>query len=219
MFAAIVPTMNEAETIGRLVRALDRFCDLVVVVDSSDTATTRESAKAAGADYASHILPGSLGRAYSYGWGYIPRDWYVGHIDAGGSHDPADLCDMLDMAAHDDIDLLLGDRFGIGGEHRGKWHRKVTSRLASAALNLISFADYDDWTSGLRVYSPKAREILSRHDFTTSGHAWQIEALWVCRQAGLKIAEYPIIYKASPSHLSSSRVREAGGLWWRLLWE
>lgn len=218
-FGVVVPTMNEAESIGPLVHALDKFADHIVVSDAAtDNGLTAERALAAGAHVEFSGTFGGLEMAYRYGWGAIPKDWYVGHIDAGGSHDPQDLADMLDVATHDELDVVIGSRFGIGGQHHGAWHRRLTSRLASHALNFITFASYDDWTSGLRVYSPKAIATLRAHEFQAEGHAWQIEALWVCHQAGLRIAECPIVYEKSDSKLSTGRVTEAFRLWWRVLW-
>ena len=216
MLGVVVPTKNEADTIGPLVKELDKIADKIVVSNAGES-TDRgdEVAFSAGAEVINCRQPG-LGYAYWTAWGRIPDDWYVGHIDAGGSHDPQDLVDMVDIAAWNGYDLVIGDRFGLGGEHHGTWRRRVSSQLAAWMMNLISQAHFNDWTSGLRIYSPRAREVLSQHTFTTEGHAWQIESLWVCRQAGLKICEVPIVYRPSTSHLSAKRVREAIGLWWRL---
>lgn len=212
--AAIVPTIDEAETIGALVRSLDKTCDSVRVLDSSDSSQTRDLARNAGA-YVSHV-PGGLGHAYKMGQWFVDSDWYVVHIDAGGSHDPYDVGPMLDIAAKG-VDCVIGSRFCEGGEHHGPWKRRVTSRIASRALNAISFnTEIKDWTSGFRVYSPAAREVLAKHEFKAQGHAWQIEALWAIRAAGLRVAEFPIVYESSVSHLSSGRVKEAWSLYWTL---
>lgn len=211
--AAIVPTIDEAETIGDLVRSLDKMCDEVIVVDGSQGEDTDNAAREAGAEV---VREGrGLGPSYAAPHFLIDKSWYVAHVDAGGSHDPADLYQMLELA-EEGFDVVIGSRFCPRGEHHGAWRRRVTSRWASSALNLISFADIADWTSGYRVYSPKAREVLARHDFTTTGHAWQIESLWVLIHAGLRIVEHPIVYEASVSHLSSKRVKEAASLYWRL---
>jgi dolichol-phosphate mannosyltransferase len=163
------------------------------------------------------ILPGSLGGAYGKAWAYLPTDWLVVHIDAGGSHDPADLYPMLELA-EEGFDVVIGSRFCPGGVHHGTWTRRASSKFAAFMLDLISLSEIHDWTSGYRVYSPRARAILAAHDFTTTGHAWQIESLWVLKQAGCRVVEHPITYKASVSHLSRGRVQEAASLYWRLLW-
>jgi len=213
--AAIVPTRDEADTIGALVRTLYKFCDAVVVVDYCSTDHTVSVAYEAGAliDAAEYA---GIGYAYRFAWDRLPADWWVGHIDAGGSHDPQDLCDMLDLAATRDYDVIVGSRFTFGGEDRAPWRRRVLSKTAAWVCNRNEMERVADWTSGLRVYSPRAREILAAHDFQTSGHAWQIEALWVARARGLNIVEFPITYRPSTSHLSSDSLGEAAGLLWRL---
>lgn len=215
--AAVIPTIDEAATIGELVRALDKVCDQVIVADASTSMGTEIAALNAGAVFLSVLEPG-LEAAYDSGWNVADKDWHVAHIDAGGSHDPADLYPMLDLA-EEGFDVVIGSRFCPRGQHLGTWRRKVTSRLASSALNLISLADIADWTGGYRVYSPAARAILAAHEFTTSGHAWQIESLWVLRQAGMRVVEHPITYRPSASHLSAGRVREALSLYGRLVRE
>lgn len=221
--AAIIPTIDESETIGALVRTLDKTCDQIMVSDSSDNPFETFNA-AADAGALSRHVPRSMGLAGAYAWGgfKVDPDWYVVHIDAGGSHDPYDVGPMLDIAAKG-VDCVIGSRFCEGGEHHGPWKRRVTSRIASRALNVINGA-WDpngqyyvaDWTSGFRVYSPAAREVLARHEFKAQGHAWQIEALWTIFAAGLRVAEFPIVYESSVSHLSSGRVKEAWSLYWTL---
>lgn len=212
--AAVVPTIDEAETIGGLVKALDKMCDLVIVVDDSKTTQTLQAAIDASAEAGEGI--GSLGGAYYVGADHLARpEWHVLHIDAGGSHDPADVYPMIELA-EEGFDVVIGSRFCPGGEHHGSWKRKVTSRMAAGALNLISLQDYSDWTSGFRIYSPRARQILAQHTFTTTGHAWQIESLHVLIAHGMRIVETPVIYRSSASHLSRGRVAEAASLFWRL---
>lgn len=211
---AIVPTIDEAATIGDLVRSLDKMCDEVAVVDDSADWATCVAVNEAGHATISGPRDGLRG-AYRKGGELGSSDWYVAHIDAGGSHDPADLYPMLELA-EEGFDVVIGSRFCPLGEHHGSWTRRFTSRWASRALNLISFSDISDWTSGYRVYSPKARAILAAHDFTTTGHAWQIESLWTLVNSGCRVVEQPIVYRASVSHLSRGRVKEAASLYWRL---
>jgi dolichol-phosphate mannosyltransferase len=213
--AAVVPTIDEAETIGDLARALDKMCDAVVVSDASDGPETCLEAQRAGAwIYRTH-QPG-LGHAYQRAWEMGARpDWHVVHIDAGGSHNAADVYPMIELAEKG-FDVVIGSRFCPGGHHHGPWKRRITSRLASGALNFISLCDYSDWTSGFRLYSPRARAVLAAHEFTTTGHAWQIESLWTLIHAGMRIVEHPITYRSSRSQLSAARIQEAAALYWRL---
>lgn len=218
--AACIPTIDEADTIGALVKALDETCDMIYVLDESTNDATMFAAIEAGARhvYMRNWKPENRGISGAYAWGNwtVDDDWHVVHIDAGGSHDPYAVGPMLDIAAKG-VDCVIGSRFCEGGEHHGPWKRRFTSRLASRALNAISFnTEIHDWTSGFRVYSPAAREVLAKHTFKMQGHAWQIEALWQIRAAGLRVAEFPIVYESSVSHLSRGRVQEAAGLFWEL---
>lgn len=152
-----------------------------------------------------------LGPAYLSMWHDADRRFpqaYVMHVDVG-SHPRDSWLRVLYQARAERADIIIGSRFCPGGLHLYNWRRKWTSRAASAALSTITGTDYTDWTSGLRAYSPKARSVLANHRFQTEGHAWQIEALWVAHQEGLKIVEVPIDYHAGNSSLSWARVKEA----------
>lgn len=216
---AVVPTIDEGETITDLVHALDRFCDLVIVADApvGQEFRTELAAQRAGARAMRIAKPG-LDAAYRFAGYLVPEDWYVLHIDAGGSHDPLAAYEMCDLADQG-FDVVIGSRFCPGGQHLGTRRRRLSSRFAAGMMNLISFLDIDDWTSGYRIYSPRAREVIREHDFASVGHAWQIEALWACTQAGMRIVEHPITYRPSASRLSAKRVGEAGRLYGRLIRE
>jgi len=213
--AAIVPTRDEESTIVPLLKNLLNFADSVIVVDYRSSDATVELAQRCGVlvdqiDYA------GVGYAYEYAWDRLPDDWWVGHIDAGGSHDPQDLCDMVDLAARHDYDLVVGSRFCFGGEDHAPWHRRFLSKTAARICNRKGHDGFTDWTSGLRVYSPRARAVLAAHRFSTGGHAWQIEALWVAQTAGLTSVEFPITYEPSSTSLSTTQLTEAAVLLWKL---
>jgi hypothetical protein len=155
-------------------------------------------------------VPG-LGPAYLDAWAHIEPDWLALHVDVG--HAPDAARDVLDEAVESGADLVIGSRLCVGGSHQGSWKRRAMSVAAAKLCNAVSFYEHTDWTSGLRAYSPKARRVLSRHDFQCEGHAWQMEALWVARQNGLRVKEVPIDYVCGNSSLNAARVREAVGLW------
>lgn len=209
--AAIVPTRNEQDTITDLVAGLYGFCDMVVVADDSTgfgTATAAYEAQATLADAGE-----GLAGAYRSGWELVPSDWWVVHVDAGGSHQLNDVERIVRSTRVTDAHIVIGSRFTKHGHHYGPLRRKVTSRIASVACNLVSRDACKDWTSGLRAYSPEARKSLTDLTFTTSGHAWQIESLNQLFRAGFSAVELPISYYPSGSQLSGARVREAFRYW------
>lgn len=183
---AIVPCAYDDAT--AVARTLDTFCDRVFTTQTL-----------------------GLGPAYLEAWANLDFDDLALHVDVG--HDPHDARDVLDEMLDSDADLVIGSRFCPGGTHAGDWKRRITSKAAAYACNLVTFYNVADWTSGLRCYSPRARRILADYPYTTTGHAWQIESLWVALRAGLRVHEVPIHYVAGNSSLSRARVAEAVKLW------
>lgn len=210
MTTCVIPTKNEAETIGPLVEYLTFFGD-VVVSDASDAAQTSWRASAAGAKVV-WALEG-LGTAYFRAWKEIDPYESVVHVDAGDSHYHSDISRIIDYTDMGRWDVVIGSRFTVGGSHDGtRWHRRL-SRTAARISNFLSPYHVEDWTSGLRGYSPKARQAILEHDFRCDGHAWQIEALYVCLRAGCTVREVPVGYQPSTSQRGVGRTLEACRAW------
>lgn len=215
MIVAVVPTKNERDSIRFLVSQLRHVVGRVIVADAS-TDDTAERAANAGAQvvFADRGLRG----AYLRAWEECSPDDVVVHIDAGGSHSIEAVRALIDVYDRTDCDMVISTRFDLGGTHIGNWWRKFTSRLAAWACNVATVRDFSDWTSGLRLYSPEARKVLSEYEWTTDFHAWQIESLYCAVREGLEIKEAPIHYVAGKSALNRQRVLEAARLWWGMLW-
>jgi len=206
----VIPCLNEAKTIAPLVRSAAHFGD-VVVVDDGSTDDTGQRAREAGATVIRHDRPKGIGPSIMDGWtatGDTPR---VVVMDAGGSHDVADLGRLLATKA----DIVIGSRFVQMGRYvGGSWWRRLGSRMAAAACNLVQPGPrIRDWTSGYRVYSRRAVRVLGSYSYTAKMHAWQMEVLGRARETGLSIQERPITYRAGRSSFKLFSVYEAVLAW------
>lgn len=213
--AVVVPCRNEAATIGALVRRLLCYGP-VVVVDDGSTDDTWGEARRAGAVVVSHPASRGIGPAVMSGWLQALGAKRVVVIDAGGSHDPAEVERLLAVEA----DIVIGSRFVASGRYLGGhcW-RRWGSRLAALACNLAQAGPcLRDWTSGYRVYSARAIEALRARSYTATMHAWQIETLGCARDAvGLTIREVPITYRAGASSLRLAGINAAWLVWLQLM--
>lgn len=204
--SALVTTFNEADTIGSLVAALRVYVDDVLVVN--DPYTTDETEQVAAAAGAATLTPdqdeAGIGPCLLAGMRRL-RGQRIVVIDAGGSHDPADIPDMAVHREH----IVVGSRFVPGADYRGRPLRKHLSRLYSQACSRATTYRLHDWTSGFRVYSPAAVwQILSRPP-TARFHGFQPASLAICLEAGLSYREHPISYRAGRSSMSTSVASEA----------
>ena len=199
----IVPTYNEADGIERIlgrIRQSAPLADVLVVDDSSPDGTGEIADRLAAADARISVLhrPGKegLGKAYLAGFeraldgGYE----YVVEIDADGSHDPAELPAMLDLAAGG-ADLVIGSRWVPGGEVRNwPWLRRSISRGGNWYARGVLRSGIRDITAGYRVFRTSALRDLEFDDVSSQGYCFQVEMAWRLETSGHRIVEHPITF-------------------------
>jgi glycosyltransferase involved in cell wall biosynthesis len=209
--AAVVTTYNERETIGGLVSELFRVgVDDVVVADAGSLDRTWEVARCHGAfsfDVGrrapfSHALPTAWRCALGRGAERIVQ------IDAGGSHDPAQVPELL-MRLNKGCEVVVGSRFLPESRYVGRSWRKWASALMSVACNASTGAYITDWTSGYRAFSREAARYLSNVRYHARMHPWQAEVLGAALRVGLRVGEAPIRYVAGASAFRLRMVPEA----------
>lgn len=199
----IVPTYNEAESLPALIERLRRSvpaADVLIVDDGSPDGTGRLADDLALADPGISVLhrpkKAGLGKAYLAGFrrgigaGY---DFLV-EIDADGSHDPADLVEMLDLA-RSGADLVLGSRWVRGGAVvNWPWPRKAISRLGNAYARTMLGSGIRDLTSGFRVFRSTALDGIEFDTVASQGYCFQIELAWALERSGRAVIEHPIVF-------------------------
>ncbi len=199
----ILPTYNEIESlasvIGRIRQSVP-LADVLVVDDSSPDGTGELAETLAAEDPGLSVLhraaKDGLGRAYLAGFRLaLERDYlYVVEIDADGSHDPAELPAMLDLARHG-ADLVIGSRWVAGGSVRNwPWLRQAISRLGNAYARAVLRSDIRDITAGFRVFRADALRSLDLSAVSSQGYCFQVELAWRLKRAGGAVVEHPITF-------------------------
>jgi dolichol-phosphate mannosyltransferase len=224
---AIVPTYNERENLSRLVPTLLKrspSLEVLVVDDASPDGTgdTAESlAERTGRVQVIHRTSKlGLGTAYLMGFRYaLDHDYdYVVQMDADFSHRPEDLPRLLDAARS--ADLVIGSRNVAGGRVEN-WSlvRQMISRGGSFyARNLLKLP-IRDCTSGFKCWRKEALEAIDLTSVASNGYGFQVEMNYLCRCAGLRIVEVPIVFPdrmVGRSKMSSKICLEAAVLTWKL---
>lgn len=205
--SALVTTYNEADTIGPLVGHLWRYCSRVLVVDDRrSTDATERNASAAGAETIVDIETTGIGPCLLVGLRRLAvSEGRVVVIDAGGSHDPNEIPEMVRYRS----DVVIGSRFLPASGYEGLARRKALSKAYAKACNLTTGQDIADWTSGFRIYSPAAVDAILDDPPTSKMHGFQPEALATCLRAGLRVAEHPITYTAGRTSMDHRVATEA----------
>ena len=217
----IVPTYNEIESIGEVVRRLFDAAggevDLLVIDDGSPDGTAEMVESISAQDPRIHLLrrPGKLGlgTAYLTGFAWALERGYdaVVEMDADLSHDPADVPRLL--AALKGADLAIGSRYVPGGSTRN-WGpgRRALSRMGNLYAAFWLRFGVRDSTSGFRAYRTAALAGLDLASVGSEGYAFQIEMTHRLRRAGGTITEVPIEFverETGASKMSRRIVGEA----------
>ncbi|MGH8939671.1 MAG: polyprenol monophosphomannose synthase [Actinomycetes bacterium] len=218
----VIPTYNERENIGPIVRRVhDAVPDahVLVVDDNSPDGTGALADELAAGDDRVHVLhrtaKNGLGAAYVAGFGWaLARDYgVIVEMDADGSHAPEELPRLLDTLRTSD--LVLGSRYVAGGRVVN-WprHRELLSRGGNLYSRLALGVPIRDITGGYRAYRRRVLEKLVLDDVASQGYCFQVDLAWRTAQAGFRVVEVPITFterEVGQSKMSGSIVREA--LW------
>lgn len=199
----IMPTYNEVESLVSMVGRLRQSvpgADLLIVDDASPDGTGELADTLAATDARVRVLhrPGKdgLGRAYLAGFARAIDEGYsyAVEIDADGSHDPAELPAMIELAENG-ADLVIGSRWVEGGAVRNwPWLRQAISRAGNAYSRWVLRSGIRDITAGYRVYRVSALDDLDLGEVASQGYCFQVELAWRLERTGHRIEEHPITF-------------------------
>jgi dolichol-phosphate mannosyltransferase len=217
----VCPMANESSTAVRFVDAVLSECarydfasvTLFVVLDTvsrDDTRALLEAHQALQPQLRVIWAPATRGVAEAYVRGYHEAiaagcDWIL-EIDAGFSHDPADIGAFLDAMA-DGRDCVFGSRFREGGRNLGTLRRRAISRGGTALTNVLLGTRLTDMTSGYELFNRPTLEAVLAKGILSKGPFFQTEIKAYCRN--LNIAEIPIQYSAGSHGVGSRAVIES----------
>jgi dolichol-phosphate mannosyltransferase len=198
----VIPTYNEAESIGALVEqvlAADQAIDALVVDDGSPDGTADIVRKTIAGEPRLYLLERlakeGLGAAYRAGfrWGLARGYDALVEIDADFSHPPDRLPALLQ--ALEQADLAIGSRYVPGGRTVG-WSpvRKAISKLGNAYVRLVIGLPVQDATAGYRAFRSDVLRALAVESTESNGYCFQIEMAHRAWQEGFQIAEVPITF-------------------------
>jgi glycosyltransferase involved in cell wall biosynthesis len=188
--AVIIPTFNEAESIGAVVAALPRdVIDRIIVVDGGSSDGTRERAQAAGAQVI------SVGRGYGLacltGAQAADADILV-YMDGDGADDPAAIAALIAPLQSGDCDFVIASR-ARGKREPGSmaWHQLAAGRVIGALIGLIYGVRYTDMCA-LRAIR---RDVLLQLPMREMTYGWNLEMQMRAARAPLRVREVPVDYR------------------------
>ncbi|OYR40164.1 MULTISPECIES: S-layer glycoprotein N-glycosyltransferase AglJ [unclassified Halorubrum] len=191
----LLPTMDEVETVARVVEAFrDAGIGNVLVVDGGSTDGTRGAAEEAGA----RVVEQS-GRGKGQAVREAVRDHvdapYVVMADADATYDADDVDAMLDPLLAGEVDHVIGNRFADMRPGAMTRLNRIGNRIINLAFRAIHGEGYRDILSGYRAFT---RESFLRLHLTADGFGIETEMAVECVKNQVPVAVVPITYRERP---------------------
>jgi glycosyltransferase involved in cell wall biosynthesis len=191
---AIVPALNEAESIGRVIREIreaDPGFEIVVVDDGSEDGTG-EIAMAAGARLLRLPFNLGIGGAVQTGYRYALANGFdiAVQIDADGQHDPSQLPMILEPLVAGDADIVIGSRFAGAGSYHAARVRRFGMHMFAGLVSMIVRQPLTDTSSSFRALNRRSLSLFAA-DYP-HGFLETVEATVLAGKYRLRLREVPV---------------------------
>ncbi|WP_435347055.1 S-layer glycoprotein N-glycosyltransferase AglJ [Haloarchaeobius sp. HRN-SO-5] len=210
----LVPTYNEAATIGDVVDGLraEGF-ENVLVVDGHSTDGTAEIAEERGARV---VLQSGNGRGE--GKGEAVREGvaladaeYVLMLDGDGTYRPADAHAMLEPLLSGRAEHVIGDRFADMEQGAMTPLNRLGNGIINAGFRLVHGKDFGDILSGYRAFTRESFELMT---LRAEGFGIETELAVECARHDVPTEVVDVTYLARPdgSETNLRPFRDGGGI-------
>jgi glycosyltransferase involved in cell wall biosynthesis len=189
--AVVIPTFNEAESIGSVVAELPReIVDRIIVVDGGSTDGTQEFARSAGADVM------AVGRGYGLACltGAQAADGadIIVFMDGDGADDPAAIAALVAPIRAGDYDFVIASRARGEREPGSMASHQILAGLAAGRLTKLLYGvRYTD----MCAFRAIRRDTLLALRMRELTYGWNLEMQMRVARAGLRVLELPVGYR------------------------
>lgn len=198
----LIPSYNEAKTIGALVRGLRGKNLSIYVVDDGSSDDTAKIAEAEGAVVVKHEKNLGKGASLREGFRHIIKKGFdaVVIMDGDGQHLASDIENFIEaMNREPQVGMIIGNR--MMDVSPMPTSRKLTNRFMSGLISMIARQSVPDSQSGFRLIK---REVLQKIDLESSNYEIESEMIIKASRAGFRIGSVPIktIYDGETSKIN-----------------
>ena len=209
--SVVIPTYNEAQSIGRVLADIPAIVEEVLVVDSDSSDGTAAVAREMGAK----VLPEprrGYGRACLSGLAAANAPEVVVFLDGDYSDRPAEMPLLLEPLRRGVADMVIGSR--LAGERTPgamPWHAVLGNRLAARLIALFNGVHLTD-LGPFRAVRYDALIALGLKECT---YGWPVEMIVKGARRGLRIVEVPVSYhpRIGSSKISGTLRGSVGAAW------
>lgn len=192
----VIPALNEEQSIGKVIRNVPAFVDLIIVVNDGSSDGTVRVAEECGAHVINHSLNQGLGVAFRTGIGAALSSGadIIVNIDADGQFDPVDIEQLVRPIAKNETEMVTASRF-MDRRLRPNMPRMklIGNRLMSLLVSSIVGRKLNDVSCGFRAYSRRAACSLNSFGRFTYTQETLIELAF----KGVSIMEVPVLVKGA----------------------
>jgi len=191
VIAVIIPVLNEEHAIGKVLAAIPRWVDDVVVVDNGSTDGTARVVQTMGARLVTEPVRG-YGAACQAGIRALRASGVVVFIDGDFSDRPEEMERLVGPIVRGHADLVIGSRV-TGARQAGALtpQQRFGNWLACRLMRLFWNAPYTD----LGPFRAIGRRALERLDMRDRGFGWTVEMQLKSVRSGLRVQEVPVSYR------------------------
>jgi len=212
--SVVVPAYNEA---GRLPATLARVRAYlqglgreheIVVVDDGSTDTTAQVARAAGDDVRVLRHAPNRGKGYAVRRGMLAATGARRLMTDADLSTPIEELTKLEAEIERGFDVAIASRAVAGArvEVHQPVYREAMGRLFNVLVQGLLLRGLADTQCGFKLFTARAAE-ASFTPCHLDGFSFDVEALYVARRRGLRIAEVPVVWRND----TASRVSLGGG--------
>jgi glycosyltransferase involved in cell wall biosynthesis len=189
--AVVIPALNEEQAIGKVVRDIPDWVDLIVVADNGSTDRTADVARAAGAAVV-HEPERGYGAACLAGIDKAGAVDILVFVDGDYSDHVEDMATVVDPIVAGTHDFLLVSR-ALGEREAGALtpQQRFGNWLATWLIRLLWGARYTD----LGPFRAIRRSALDQLAMGDRNYGWTVEMQIKAAEAGLRFAEVPGRYR------------------------
>lgn len=186
----LIPTYNEAKTIGWLIRKIiDKGIKDVVIVDDGSTDSTSKIAEENGAKVLRNSKNLGKGTALRIGFSYCLKNDFdlVITMDGDGQHSPEEIPRFLRFFEETDVDLVIGNR--MSSPKGMPLLRFLTNKFMSWILSLMAKQKIPDTQCGFRLIK---REVLEKINLRAKNFEIESEMIIGAIRKGFIVSSFPI---------------------------
>jgi glycosyltransferase involved in cell wall biosynthesis len=201
---AIVPALNEQESVGRVVDEIRAVSPSIqaLVIDDGSTDGTAAVAAAHGARVIRLPFNLGIGGAMQTGFRYAFEHGFAlaVQVDGDGQHTPAEIPKLLEPLYADQADMVVGSRFTGERSYRAPFFRRLGIALFAAVVSLIARQRVTDTTSGFRAVNRRGIALFAAdypHDYP------EVEATLMVHRHELRLVEVPVAMRDRETGRSS----------------